>query len=102
LALPQLFQQRFDFLVALARIGFADQHVNALDIELSEFRAQLLAGFVLDHLPFVQQLEHRLCVGDVAEERAEHRVERLRNEFFDIPKPLDDAGRPLVVYVHDD
>ena len=102
LPLPQLLEQRFDLVVAFARIGLADQHVDALDIELAESRPQLLAGFLLNRLPLVQQFEHRLGMGDVAEERAQHRVERLRDQLLHVAEALDHARRTLVVDMHDD
>ena len=50
----------------------------------------------------MQQLEHRLGVGDVAEERAQHRVERLRDQLLHVAEALNHARRTLVVDVHDD
>ena len=86
----------------LRGVGLADQHVDAFDVELAELAPQLLAGLVLNHVAVVQQLQHRLLVGDVAEVRAEHRVERLRDQLLHVAEPLDHARRPLVVDVHDD
>ena len=41
-------------------------------------------------------------MGHVAEIGAEHRVERLGDEFFHVAETLDDAGGALVVDVNDD
>ena len=83
-------------------IGLADQNVDALDVKVAELAPQLAAGLVLDRISVLQQLEHGPLVGHVAEIRAEHRVERLRDQFLDVPEPLNDVGRFLIVDVHDD
>ena len=101
LPLTQLLKQRFDLVVAFDVRRLADQHVDTLDVEATELPLQLIAGFLLDLVPFVQQPEHRLGVGDVAEVRAEHRVECLRDQLLHVAEALNDARRPLVVDVHD-
>ena len=40
---PELLQQRLDLAAGLGRVRLADQHVDALDVELAELAAQLLA-----------------------------------------------------------
>ena len=99
--MPQLLQQRLDLAAGLRRVRLADQHVHALDVEVAELPSQLLARLGLDRVALVQQLQHRLLVGDVAEVGAEHRVERLRDQLLDVAEALDDARRLLVVDVDD-
>jgi hypothetical protein len=98
---PQLFKQHFDLAARLGRAGLADEHVDALDVEIAELAAQLLARLLLDGVAHVQQLQHGFLMGDVAEIGAEHRVLRLRDQLFDVAETLDDAGRLLVVDVDD-
>ena len=50
----------------------------------------------------LQQFEHRLLVGHVAEVRREHWIERLRDQFFHIAETLDHARGLLIVDVDDD
>ena len=82
-------------------VGLTDQHGHAFDVEGAESLAELVARLLLDFVALVEQLEHRLFVGDVAEIRAEHRVERLRDELLHVAETLDHARRPLVVDMHD-
>ena len=96
-----MLQQRLDLAAGLGRVRLADQHVHALDVEVAELAAQLLARLGLDGVALVQQLQHRLLVGHVAEVGAEHRVERLRDQLLDVAEALDDARGLLVVDVDD-
>src|SRR5262249_14749404 len=101
LPLPQLLEQRFDLGISFARIGLADQHVDALDVELAEALPQRFASLVLNLVALMQELEHRLLVRYVAEEGREHRVERLRDEPLDVSEALNDARRSLIVDMYD-
>src|SRR6185312_9644007 len=98
---PQLFQKRLDPGVFLLGDWFADQPVDAFDVEAAEAVAQFRPGFRLNLVALVQQLQHRLLVGDVAKVRAEHRIDGLRDELLDVAESLDDARRPLVIDVND-
>ena len=60
---------------------------------------RILAGLGLDPVAVVEELEHRLLVGDVAEVGGEHRVECLRDEPLDVAESLDHARGTLVVDV---
>ena len=96
----ELFEQGLDLAAGLGRVGLANQHIDALNVEVAELAAQLLAGLALDAVPFLQQLQHGLLVGHVAEVSAQERVEGLRDQFLDVAEALDDAGRFLIVDVH--
>ena len=62
---------------------------------------KLVAGLGLDQVAVVEELEHRLLVGNVTEVGREHRIEGLRDQPLDIAETLDDARGPLVVDVND-
>ena len=63
--------------------------------------SEFSAGLGLDGVALVEQLQHRLLMGDVSKGCAEHRVNGLRDELVHIPKPLDHAWGALVVDVDD-
>src|SRR6516164_6199384 len=44
-------------------VGLADQHIDALDVEIAELAAQLLTRLALDGVALVEELQHRLLVG---------------------------------------
>ena len=87
---------------ACCGVGLADQDVDALDVEVVELPAQLVAGLVLDRVAVLEQLEHRPLVGHVAEVGAQHRVERLGDQLLDVAEALDDVRGLLIVDVDDD
>ncbi len=96
-----MFQQCFDLRIAFDRIGLADEHVDAFDIELMKPSPQFSPGFGLDHVTIVQQFQHRLAMGDVAEVGRQQRIECLRNQSLHVAKSLNHVRGPLVVDVHD-
>ncbi len=67
LPLPQLFQQALDLRVAGLALRPADQHVDALDVEMLEPGPQFLPRLLLDLVAAMDQLQHALLVGHVAE-----------------------------------
>ena len=72
LPLPQLVQQALDLRVAGLALRPADQHVDALDVELREPGPQFLPRLLLDLVAAVDQFQHALLVGHVAEIGAQH------------------------------
>ena len=99
---PQLFEQRLDLAAGLGRVGLADQHVHALDVEVVELAAQLLARLVLDPSRSCKSSSIVFLWATSRKYGAEHRVERLRDQLLDVAEPLDDARGLLVVDVDDD
>ena len=98
----QLIQQRLDRTASRSRVRLADQHIDALHVELTESRTEFLAGLDLNCVALMQEFQHRAAMRDVAEVRAEHRIERLCDQLFHIAESLNDARSFLVVDVDDD
>ena len=67
LPLPQLVQQALDLRVAGLALRPADQNVNALDVERREPGPQFFPRLLLDLVAAVDQLQHALLMGHVAE-----------------------------------
>jgi len=62
-----LFEERLDLPARLGGVGLADQYVHAFDVELAELVLKFSTRFGAHRIAIVQQLEHRLLVGGVAE-----------------------------------
>src|SRR5829696_3197311 len=102
-ALAELIEQSIDriFLAGAQspRLGTANQHGDAVDIELLEAPPEFLRGPTLNVLTAREQVEHVRALRDVSKVRGEDRIECLRDEPAHIPKALDNARRFLVVDV---
>ncbi len=66
----------------------------------ANFEPQFFPRLLLDLVAAVDQLQHALLVGHVAEIGAQHGVERLRDQLLDVAEPLDHRRRFLVVDMH--
>ncbi len=101
LARTQLEQDVLDGPIACGGARRSDQHFLQFERIGLETRFHLVARLFLNRGPVLQQFDQRHLLRNILEECADHRVERLFDQFLHIAKALNDHRRFFIVDMHD-
>ena len=103
LTLAKLLQQGLDLAtIGRARLGLADENVDAFQIELLETLAKLLTRLCLDFVALTKQFKHRTFVAYIAEIGGASIGSMLwLISFFTSPNRCTTPGGFLIIDMHD-